>query len=106
MILKFLRKTNFSEYQEMAAPTFLFIKVKYAFADQNFRPSLLINKTIVKKWKNDVFFRFLTRNYKTEKTYSYGKKVVDKFTKLSKIDFSVECFEADFLRLTSENVKN
>ena len=52
------------------------------------------------------FFPFLTRNYKTEKTYSYGKNVVDKFTKLSKIDFSVECFEADFLRLTSENVKN
>ena len=70
--LKFLRKTNFSEYQEMAAPTFLFIKVNYAFTHQSFNPSLLINKTIVKKRKEIVSFRFLTRNYRTEKTYNYG----------------------------------
>ena len=104
--LKFLRKTNFSEYQEMAAPTFLFIKVNYAFAHQNFKPSLLINKTKVKKRKETVSFRFLTRNYRTEKTYSYGQKVVDKFTKLSKIGFSMECFAAEFLWLASENFKN
>ena len=105
--LKFLRKTNFSEYQKMAVPTFLFIKVNYAFTRQNFNPSsLLINKTIVKKRKGTVSFRFLTRNYMTEKTYNYGQKVVDKFTKLSKIGFSVECFAAEFLWLASRNFKN
>ena len=104
--MKILRKANFSEYQEMTAPTFLFIKVNYAFTHQNFNPSLLINKTIVKKRKETVSFRFLTRNYRTEKTYSYGQKVVDKFTKLSKIGFSMECFAADFLWLASENFKN
>ena len=104
--LKFLRKTNFSEYQEMAAPTFLSIKVNYAFAHQNFKPSLLINKTIVKKRKETVSFRFLTRNYRTEKTYNYGQNVVDKSTKLNKIGFSMECFAADFLWLASENFKN
>ena len=104
--LKFLRKTDFSEYQEMAAPTFLFIKENYAFTHQNLNPSLLINKTIVKKRKETVSFRFLTRNYRTEKSYKYGQKVVDKFTKLSKIGFSMGCFAADFLWLASENFKN
>ena len=30
------------------------------------------------------------------KNYNHGKKIVDKFRKLSKIAFSVECFTADF----------
>ena len=30
--------------------------------------------------------------------------VVDKFTKLSKIDFSMECFTVDFLRIFSESI--
>ena len=97
---------NFSEYQEMAAPTFLFIKVNYAFTHQNFNPSLLINKTIVKKRKETVSFRFLIRKYRPEKTYNYRQKVVDKFTKLSKIGFSMGCFAADVLWLASENFKN
>ena len=104
--VKILRKANFSEYQEMTAPTFLFIKVNYAFTHQNFNPSLLINKTIVKKRKETVSFRFLIRKYRPEKTYNYGQKVVDKFTKLSKIGFSMGCFAADFLWLASENFKN
>ena len=104
--LKFLHKTNFSEYQEMTAPTFLFIKVNYSFTHQNFNPSLLINKTIVKKRKETVSFRFLIRKYRPEKTYNYRQKVVDKFTKLSKIGFSMGCFAADFLWLASENFKN
>ena len=97
---------NFSEYQEMAAPTFLFIKVNYAFTHQNFNPSLLINKTIVKKRKETVSFRFLIRKYRPEKTCNYRQKVVDKFTKLSKIGFSMGCFAADVLWLASENFKN
>ena len=84
----------------------LFVKVNCVFAHQNFKPSLLINKTIVKKRKETVSFRFLTRNYRTEKTYNYGQKVVEKFTKLSKIGFSMECFAADFLWLASENFRN
>ena len=45
----------------MAAPTFLFIKGNYAFADQNYKPSLLINKTIAshKKQKGNCLFPFL-----------------------------------------------
>ena len=90
----------------MTAPTFLFIKVNYAFANQNFKPSLLINKTIVKKRKETVSFRFLIMYYKAEKTYNSGKKVVDKFTKLSKIGFSMVCFAGDFIWLKSESFKN
>ena len=61
--LKFLRKTNFSEYQEMAVPTFLFIKVNYAFSRQNFNPSLLINKTIERNQETErhCFFPFLDK---------------------------------------------
>ena len=71
----------------MAAPIFLFIKVNYAFSHQNFKPSLLIHKVIVKKRKETVSFRFLIRNYRTEKTYNYGQKVVDKFKKIKQNRF-------------------
>ena len=37
--------------------------------------------------------------------YNLGQEVVDKFTKLSKTVFSMECFTADFLRFFPENVK-
>ena len=66
--LKFLRKTNFSEYQEMATPTFLFIKGNYTFADQNFKPSLLINKTIVIRNGKK---QFLSVSYDYDKTRNY-----------------------------------
>ena len=46
----------------MAASTVLFMKVNYAFADQSFKPSLLINKAILKKQKETVSFRFLKMN--------------------------------------------
>ena len=71
----------------MAAPTFLFIKVNYAFAHQNFKSSLLINKSIVKKRKETVSFRFLISNYRTEKIYNYGQKVVGKFKKIKQNRF-------------------
>ena len=35
----------------------------------------------------------------TAKSYNLGQKVGDKFTKLSKIGFSMECFTADFQNL-------
>ena len=39
-------------------------------------------------------------------THNLVRKVGDKFIKLSKISFSMECFTADFLRLfLPENVK-
>ena len=37
--------------------------------------------------------------------YNLGQRVRDKFTKLSKISFSMECFTADFLQLLPKNVK-
>ena len=38
-------------------------------------------------------------NYKKEpQHYNRGQKIGDKFTKLSKIGFSMECFTADFLQ--------
>ena len=40
-----------------------------------------------------------------EPTYNLGQGVGDKFTKLSKIGFSMDCFMADFLRLFTETVK-
>ena len=39
--------------------------------------------------------------------YNLGQKVEDKFTKLSKIDFSIECFTADFfLRFFTKKRQN
>ena len=37
--------------------------------------------------------------------YNLGQKIVDKFTKLSKICFSMECLTADFSRFSYANVK-
>ena len=37
--------------------------------------------------------------------YNPGQRVVNKFTKLSKLDFCMECFTADFLRVFNKNVK-
>ena len=39
-------------------------------------------------------------------SYNLGQKVVDKFTKLSKRGFSIECFTADVLRFFPENRQN
>ena len=37
--------------------------------------------------------------------YNIGQKVVDKFTKSSKIGFSMECFTAGFLQFFTKNIK-
>ena len=37
--------------------------------------------------------------------YSLGQKIMDKFTNLDKIGFSMECFTTNFSRLYSPNVK-
>ena len=34
-----------------------------------------------------------------------GQNMLDKFTKLSKIRFSLECFTADFLQVSSTTIK-
>ena len=44
----------------------------------------------------------ILKYYKSFSPYNLGQKVVDKFTKLSKIGVSVECFTADFLRYFTE----
>ena len=38
--------------------------------------------------------------------YNLGQKVGDKFTKLSKIRFSMECFTADFLQFFTKKRQN
>ena len=38
--------------------------------------------------------------------YNLGQKVGDKFTKLRKIGFSMECFTADFLHFLTETFQN
>ena len=38
--------------------------------------------------------------------YNLGQNVGDKFTKLSEIGFSMECFTADFLRFFTEKRQN
>ena len=40
-----------------------------------------------------------------ERLYNPGQKTADKFAKLSKMGLSAKCFAADFLRLSSINVK-
>ena len=46
-----------------------------------------------------------TEGYFESPLYNLGQKVGDKFTKLSKIGFFMECFTADFLQFLSKNVK-
>ena len=46
-----------------------------------------------------------TQWFWTRDTCNLRQKVVDKLTKLSNIDFSVECFTADILRDFTKNVK-
>ena len=41
-----------------------------------------------------------------ELNYNLGQKVGDKFTKLSKIGFSMECFTADFLPFFTRKREN
>ena len=41
-----------------------------------------------------------------ENAYNLGQKVGDKFTKLSKIGFSMECFAADFLQFFTKKGQN
>ena len=41
-----------------------------------------------------------------EEIYNIGQMVGDKFTKLGKIGFSLECFTADFLRFFTEKHQN
>ena len=43
---------------------------------------------------------------KFQKNYNVGQKVGDKFTKLSKIDFSMECFTVDFLQFFAKKRQN
>ena len=38
--------------------------------------------------------------------YNPGQKVGDKFTKLNKMGFSIECFSADFLQFFSKKRQN
>ena len=38
--------------------------------------------------------------------YNLGHKVGDKFTKLSKLGFSMECFTADFLQFFAKKRQN
>ena len=38
--------------------------------------------------------------------YNYGQKVGDKFTKLNKTGFSMECFTADFLQFFNKKHQN
>ena len=37
--------------------------------------------------------------------YNFGQKIVDKFTKLSKTGFSMECFNADILQYSGTTVQ-
>ena len=38
-------------------------------------------------------------------SYNHGQDITDKLTKLSKIDFSMECFTADLMQFFSATVK-
>ena len=48
---------------------------------------------------------FICRIYKLF-SYNLGQKVGDKFAKLGKIDFSMECFTADFLQFFNKKRQN
>ena len=39
------------------------------------------------------------------KTSNYGQNIINKFTKFSKINVSLECFIADFLQFSSTNIE-
>ena len=48
----------------------------------------------------------LIKNVDVRGNYNLGQKVGDKFAKLNKIDFSMECFTAIFLRYFTEKRQN
>ena len=82
----------------MAAPIFLFIKVNYAFAHQNFHSQ---------ETERNCFFPFLNKELwdgEHLQLWTKGCRRIQK--KLSKVGFSMECFAADFLWLASESFKN
>ena len=78
------------------------------------------NKDISKKTLNEVKLRYYHRLFASgirETTLNccfvfasckiidnLGERIVDKFTKLSKIGFSMECFTADFLRVINPHM--
>ena len=45
-------------------------------------------------------------NMGRNKIYNLGQKVGDKFTKLSQIGLSIECFTADFLQFFTKKRQN
>ena len=48
----------------------------------------------------------LIKNVDVRGSYSLGQKVGDKFAKLNKIYFSMECFTGNFLRFFTEKRQN
>ena len=50
--------------------------------------------------------RKMNHTWQNENSYNLVQNVADKFTKLSKRGFSMDCFTADFLRLFTEKCQN
>ena len=56
-------------------------------------------------FKQLLFNRLGIENFNVRISHNLGQKVGDKFTKLSKIVFSMECFTADFWNFLPINIK-
>ena len=68
---------------------------------------LHMNVVVIKTFNLTLFTVPLYLNfvYLSEQTHNHGQNTVDRFTKLSKIGVSLECFTADFWQFSSTTVK-
>ena len=68
---------------------------------------LHMNVVVIKTFNLTLFTVPLYLNfvYLSEQTHNHEQNTVDKFTKLSKIGVSLECFTADFWQFSSTTVK-
>ena len=81
-----------------------YVFVAYSVAlNINFKSTWFFRNTkIYRKWK---FHGVWTKLEKICFRDSLGQNIVDKLMKLSKVDFSIECFTVDFLQFFRKTVK-
>ena len=73
-------------------------KVLYGF--QKLNVNKMCGRTFVPCVRN------LSKSARNKNIYNLGQKIGDKFTKFSKIGFSMECFTAGFLQLFTKKLQN
>ena len=76
----------------------------WSYKKTNYKMIKAYKKAVQKEPTNKMCLLILDLN--PFRSYNLGQKVGDKFTKLNKIGFSMECFTADFLQFFTEKRQN